>query len=354
MTELAPSGAEASVNARIAAALARHGLEGAAAPLEHARFEVREKWVRAWVRDGLHGRMDWLAKTLDPRTRPWEAWPWAKSFVVVKLPYDLPAPLPRGSRPEVAGYARQRDYHYRMDGKLKALEADLAREFEEMRSFRFCDDQHLPEIELALAAGLGWRGKHTLLLDRRGSAFHLGGLLLSLEGVEAPRPHPDHCGTCTACLDACPTGAFLEPGRIDAGRCLSHWNIEDRETSENQAAAAVRGEIFGCDLCQQACPWNRKAMTENVTAPRWPSTWEEWVTLCRPGGGFQSLFTKTPLRRSGRHKTLKVVLRALWNVDPDRARTLADGCLETETHVPLREWIQERLGASVDSRETPQ
>lgn len=343
MTERVPSGAEASVRARVSRILEHHGLEGGLAPLDPRRFEARAPRVRAWVAEGLHGRMEWLANTLESRIQPATAWPWAKSFLVVKLPYDLPTPIERGSRPEVAGYARQRDYHYRMDGKLKSIEADLEREFEGVRIFRFCDDQHLPEIELAVAAGLGWRGKHTLLLDRKGSAFHLGGLLLSLEDVDEPPPHPDHCGTCTACLDACPTGAFLEAGKIDAGKCLSHWNIEDRETSENHAASRVRGEIFGCDICQQVCPWNRKALTENVPPDRWPATWEGWTDLCKPGGGFQSLFTKTPLRRSGRHKTLKVVLRALWNIDPDRARTLAARSLETETHLPLVEWIRRRL-----------
>jgi len=332
-----------SVRERVSRILERHGLEWGLSPLDALPTEERESKVRAWIADGLHGTMEWLANTLEPRLHPQTQWPWAKSFLVVKLPYDLPAPVERGSRPEVAGYARLRDYHYRMEGKLKAIEADLHNEFENLRTFRFCDDQHLPEIELAVAAGLGWRGKNTLLLDRKGSAFHLGGMLLSLDGVEPAKIHPDHCGTCTACLDACPTGAFLEPGRIDAGKCLSHWNIEDRETSENDVAAAARSEIFGCDICQQTCPWNRKGLTENVYPERWPATWEGWADLCRPGGGFQSLFTKTPLRRSGRHKTLKVVLRTLWNNDPELARTLANRSLETETYPALVDWIRQRL-----------
>jgi 6-phosphogluconate dehydrogenase len=204
-------------------------------------------------------------------------------------------------------------------------------------------------VELAVQAGLGWRGKNTLLLDRAGSAFHLGGLLLSLDGVEAPAAHPDHCGSCTACLDACPTGAFLQPGVLDAGRCLSHWNIEDRETPEGPVAQAARGEIFGCDICQQACPWNRRALTENVPPEGWPRTWEDWVDITRPGGGFQSLFTKTPLRRSGRHKTRKVILRTLWNLDPELARGLAARAVGTETNEGLASWIRERL----EMAETP-
>ncbi len=348
MTHLVKEETPSATRGRVARVLESHGLEWGLAPLEKVGFEDRESKVRDWIDQGFHGSMAWLANSLEPRIRPWIEWPWAKSFLVVKLPYNLPQPIERGSRPVVAGYARGRDYHYRMDGKLKMIQADLEREFEGLQAFRFCDDQHLPEVELAVFAGLGWRGKNTLLLDRGGSAFHLGGLILSLEGVEAPPAHPDHCGACTACLNACPTQAILEPGKIDAGKCLSHWNIEDRETSENAASQAARGEVFGCDICQQVCPWNRKSLTENVLPDRWPSTWEEWVELCKPGGGFQSLFTKTPLRRAGRHKVLKVLLRSLWNLDPVRARTLAAHALETETYPALVAWIEKQMGSNAD------
>lgn len=341
-----------SIRERVSRVLERHALEWGLAPIERERFERRAGAVEEWIRSGRHAGMEWLARTAGPRTRPWEEWPWARSFLVVKLPYGLPAPLPRGSRPEIAGYARGRDYHYRMDGTLKAVRADLESEFPGLRCFQFCDDQHLPEAELAVAAGLGWRGKNTLVLTRRGSAFHLGGLLLSLEGVDPPREHPAHCGSCTACMDACPASAFDGPGLLDARRCLSHWSIEDRSTSEGPAAEAARSEVFGCDICQQACPWNRKAMTENVNPERWPSTWEEWVDVCRPGGGFQSLFTKTPLRRAGRHKFLKTLLRALGNSDPDMGRNLSSRALETETYPSLVEWLR-AAASGADSRDTP-
>lgn len=340
---------QASVRDDVARVMERHELEWGLAPLSALASTSREERVRAWLADGLHGSMDWLARSIESRIRPGDHWPWARSVLVVKLPYDLPVAVAPGSRPEIAGYARGRDYHYRLDGRLKAIASDLQARFPELRTFQFCDDQHLPEVELAILAGLGWRGKNTLLLTRNGSAFHLAGLLLSLEGVDAPPPHRDHCGSCTACMAACPTGAFLEPGRIDASRCLSHWNIEDRETTENVAARSARSEIFGCDICQQACPWNRKSLTENDLPERWPASWEEWVDLCRPGGGFQSLFTKTPLRRAGRHKMLRNLLRALWNTDPARAATLARRALETETYPALLEWLRSRLESGLSS-----
>ena len=349
MTESVANGFGSDLRSRFGRILAPFGLEWGLAPFDPSRFEPRAARLEDWFDRGLHGSMEWLRATRHARARPWLERPWAKSFLVLKLPYPLPSPVPRGHRPEVAGYARGRDYHYRMDGILKRIQSALEAEFAKLRSFRFCDDQHLPEVELAVQAGLGWRGKNTLLLDRAGSAFHLGGLLLSLDGVEAPAAHPDHCGSCTACLDACPTGAFLQPGVLDAGRCLSHWNIEDRETPEGPVAQAARGEIFGCDICQQACPWNRRALTENVPPEGWPRTWEDWVDITRPGGGFQSLFTKTPLRRSGRHKTRKVILRTLWNLDPELALGLAARAVGTETNEGLASWIRERL----EMAETP-
>lgn len=331
-----------SVSETIGRILKEHGVDGAIAPLERDPFRQREPLVRSWVASGAHGSMDWLANTLESRIAPWSQWPWAKSFLVILLPYGLPKPVARGVRPEVAGYARGRDYHYRMDGLLKRIQASCENQFPGLSSFRFCDDQHLPEVELGVQAGLGWRGRNTLLLTRNGSAFHLGGLLLSLDARSAP-PHPDHCGSCRACLDACPVGAISESGGLDARLCLSHWNIEDRETSEGPTARAALGEVFGCDICQQVCPWNRRCLVENTLPSGWPVSWEDWVALCRPGGGFQSLFTKTPLRRAGRHKSLKGLLRSLRNIEPEKARELSLKVLETETYRPLREWIESNL-----------
>jgi len=332
-----------SVRSALAAILEAHGLEGDVAPISRDRFASREPRVREWIDSGCHGTMSWLATSVEPRVAPWVEWPWAKSFVVVKLPYGLPTPGSSGASPRIAGYARGRDYHYRMEGILKKLQSELETAFPGSRSFRFADDQHLPEVEMGVQAGLGWRGRNTLLLTRHGSAFHLGGLLWSVDVDSFPPPHRDHCGTCSACVDACPTGALSTTGCLDARRCLSHWNIEDRATTEGIPAQAARGEVYGCDICQQVCPWNRGIQVEDALPPTWPVTWEEWVDLCRPGGGFQSLFTKTPLRRSGRHKTLKVLLRNLWNLSPSRARELSVRVLETETHQPLREWIRSTL-----------
>lgn len=332
-----------TLDALLSTAAAEMGLEGRAVPLHALDVGDREQRLRAWLDQGHHATMDWLRQSLSTRISPTSRWPWARSALVVLLPYALPAAEVASEAPLVAGYARSRDYHYRLDGLLKKLQQRVEELLPAIQSFRFCDDQPLPEVDLAVAAGLGWRGRHSLLLHRGGSAFHIGGLLLSVD-VPMPPSHPDHCGTCRACLDACPTNAITDNRTVRAEDCISHWNIEDRSTPEGRVAQAVNGEIFGCDLCQQACPWNRKAMGPAPYPDRWPTSWEAWVDLCRPGGGFQSVFTKTPLRRAGRHKLLKVVLRNLENIDRDRFLALCARALETETHPGLREWIGDKLG----------
>lgn len=300
----------------------------------------------------MHGGMEWYPASVPVRADPWKEWPWARSVLVVRIPYALPRPEPRGERPVVAGYARGVDYHERAGALLRAACGRLEEAFPGLRTRWFCDALPVQEVELAVLAGLGWRGRNGLLIDQRaGSAFHLGGILLSLEGVAAPERRPDRCGSCSACVEACPSRAILPDGVVDASRCLSQWNIESRGTPEGPAAEAVRGEIAGCDICQQACPWNRKVMTESVTPEGWPGSWEEWVELCMPRAGFQGLFRRTPLDRPGRAKILRVLLRALWNADRDRARPLLRAAAFAEDRPAIRGWARALLGADDPSGE---
>jgi len=288
--------------------------------------------------------MEWYPESVAARADPWKEWPWTRSVLAIRWGYDLPAPSGRDGEPRVAGYARRGDYHVPVAEALRAACALLAQEFPGLSTRWFCDALPVQETLLASLCGLGWKGRNTLLIDRkRGSAFHLGGILLSLEGVDRPSAHPDHCGTCTACLDACPPLAIDPRGFVDASRCLSQWNIEDRATPEGPAAETVRDEIFGCDICQQVCPWNRRALTESVQPDDWPATWEDWVHRCLPRSGFQATFRKTPLDRPGRAKVLRVLLRALWNVDRARAIPLLRATAFAEDRPEIRAWARERL-----------
>jgi len=244
--------------------------------------------------------------------------------------------------PVVAGYARVGEYHEYVSEALRAACRLLEDEFPGVRTRWFCDALPVQEVHLGVLCGLGWKGRNGLLIERsKGSAFHLGGILLSLEGVDVPPACPNHCGTCSACLDACPSRAIDPRGFVDASRCISQWSIEDRRTGEGAAAEAVRGEIFGCDICQQACPWNRKVMTDSVYPSEWPRSWEEWIQLALPRSGFQSRFHKTPLDRPGRAKVLRVLLRALWNVDRARALPLLRSVAFQEDRPEIRAWARE-------------
>ena len=339
MTESVASG---NAERRIGSALSWLDVPWAAAPLERGAWGDHAGRVDQWLAAGMHGSMDWIAGSAAGRREPWSEHPWARSCLVALMPCEIAACEPRGEAPVVAGYARERDYHHRAQGLLSRIADSLEREFPGLRSLRFCDELALPEVELAVRSGLGWRGRNSLLLTRQGSAHHVLGLLTDLEGIPPPPPHPDRCGSCTACIDACPSRAIAAPGLVDARLCLSHWNIEDRETSEGAAAAAARGEVFGCDICQSACPWNRK-VPRTPHPGEWPRGWAGWNRICAPGGGFQSLFGRTPLRRAGRHKVRKALLRSLWNVDPAEALAQSGLALLEESHPPLRTWLRSRI-----------
>lgn len=333
-----------SVRSRVARALEPLGLDWGLSPLAPEDLGGVDDRLGEWVGKGLHGGMSWYPGSAEVRADPWKEWPWTKSVLAIRWKYPLPAASPRDGEPVVAGYARKEDYHVVVGEALRAACALLEAEFGGLRTRWFCDALPVQEVELAALCGLGWRGRNTLLIDRRqGSGFHLGGILLSLDGVDRPAAHPDHCGTCTLCLDACPPSAIDPRGFVDAARCLSQWSIEDRSTPEGPAAASVRTEIFGCDICQQVCPWNRTHLVVPVAPDRWPETWEDWIERAQPRSGFQSTFRSTPLDRPGRAKVLRVLLRALCNVDPVRAKPLLRATAFAEDRAELRTWARETL-----------
>lgn len=228
-----------------------------------ARPAVTGDRLGRWLDAGMHGEMDYMARTRAERGDPSALLAGCRSVVAVAMSY-------RSSRPDsgsyaddgrvwVSRYAWGRDYHRVMKKKL----VRLGRWLEDRRpgcGWRACvDTAPILEREWAAAAGLGWIGKNTALLNRKlGSELFLGALLSDLELV-ADRPAPEHCGTCTVCLDACPTSAFLEPRVLDARRCVAYLTVEHRSEIPAEHAAGVGAMVAGCDICQEVCPWTRKA-----------------------------------------------------------------------------------------------
>jgi epoxyqueuosine reductase len=221
------------------------------------------RWSReliAWLEAGKHGSMSWLERNLETRLDPARLLPGAKCAIMVADLYtdrnnSIDPPL-EPCHGRIARYARGRDYHTVLKKRLHTL-ADRLREGHPGHDFRaFTDTAPILERELAHRAGLGWIGKHTLLIHPRlGSYFFLGGLLTTLDLATPTTPEPDHCGTCTRCIDACPTQA-ITPYSVDASRCISYLTIEHRAEVPSEFHAPIDDNLFGCDICQEVCPHN--------------------------------------------------------------------------------------------------
>lgn len=282
------------------------------------RPDLREKLAHA-LAAGWHGGMDWMAETKARRGAPRALWPEARSVVMVGMNYGPDHnPLETLDKPEVGNisvYARNRDYHELIKGRLKDLAGLLNRRTgAEVKVF--VDTAPVMEKPLAEAAGLGWQGKHTVLVSRAfGSWLLLGAIFTSAE-LPADRPHPESCGKCRKCLDICPTNAFPAPFRLDARRCLAYLNIEHKGPIPREFRILMGNRVFGCDDCLAVCPWNKfasvareaklKAKEELKAMPL-----SELVRL--DDAGFRKLFAGSPVKRLGHARFLRNVLIALGN-----------------------------------------
>ena len=226
-----------------------------AAALTNERAHLEE-----WLRRGYHGAMSWLAREPAQRADPRLVMPTARSIVVVALNYYTPhehADDPATGK--ISRYAWGDDYHEVVGGKLKALLAWIKEQWPEAEGKTCVDIQPLLDKAWAARAGLGWLGKHTNLITQDyGSWVFIGELLLNLELAYDTEQVEDHCGTCTLCIDACPTQAITEPYVVDANRCISYATIELRAPElPAEVADNLAGWLYGCDICQDVCPWNR-------------------------------------------------------------------------------------------------
>ena len=226
--------------------------------------EAAEAGLLAWLAAGFHGEMDYMARHGSKRSRPAELLPGTVSVITARLDYwpeaaDAGEILADPTRAYVSRYALGRDYHKLMRARLQQLASRIEAELGPFAHRVFSDSAPVLEVDLAARSGLGWRGKHSLLLTRgAGSTFFLGEIYMSLP-LPADAPVSAHCGTCTACLDACPTGAIVAPYRVDARRCISYLTIESKGSIPVELRPLIGNRVYGCDDCQLCCPWNGAA-----------------------------------------------------------------------------------------------
>jgi len=279
------------------------------------RAAAFERFIAA----GHHGDMDWLAREPARRTDPTALWSEVRSVIMLGVNYgpdqDPLAVLSARSRGAISVYARGDDYHDVIKKNLKTLARWLvARAGGDVKVF--VDTAAVMEKPLAEAAGLGWQGKHTNLVSSGfGSWLFLGAIYTTLD-LPADAPEQDHCGSCRACLDSCPTAAFPAPYRLDARRCISYLTIENKGPIPREFRKAMGNRIYGCDDCLAACPWNkfaregREAKIAARDALRAPAL-DDLARL--DDAAFRALFTKSPIKRIGRDRFLRNVLIAIGN-----------------------------------------
>jgi epoxyqueuosine reductase len=277
------------------------------------------KYFREFLDVGAHGDMDWLAHNPERRTDPRGLWPDVRSVIMLGVNYgpdeDPLAILKQRTRGAISVYAQGDDYHDVIKKRLKALARWLvAKVPSEVKVF--VDTAAVMEKPLAQASGLGWQGKHTNLVSREfGSWLFLGAIFTALD-LPDDEAEIDHCGTCRACLDICPTSAFPAPYKLDARRCISYLTIENKGPIPLEFRKSIGNRIYGCDDCLAVCPWNKFAQQgrETKLAARDELRSPELAELSRlDDAAFRARFTKSPVKRIGRDRFVRNVLIAIGN-----------------------------------------
>jgi epoxyqueuosine reductase len=271
-----------------------------------------------WLARGFAGEMAYMHRHAAARRHPAAILPQVRSVVMVGMNYRPQTPEPGpATRGKVARYARGADYHRVIRGKLKELLRRIQKTLPDCAGRAVVDTAPLLERDFARRAGLGWFGKNTMLLNKRlGSYFFIGALLLDQQ-LTPDAPHEaNHCGTCTACLDACPTSAFAEPGMLDSRRCISYLTIEMRGPVPHELRPGIGDWVFGCDVCQEVCPWNRKAppgQELGFIARPYLETFDAAEVLNMSEEDFRGRFQGTALMRAGRTGVLRNAAIVLGN-----------------------------------------
>lgn len=312
--------------------------------------------LKDFLRGGRHGDMEWMAQTAARRADPRKLMADARSVVMLGLSYapghDPLDALEAGSNAAISVYAKGRDYHDIIKGRLKELAGLLARRANADVKV-FVDTAPLMEKPLAAASGLGWQGKHTNLVSRtQGSWLFLGAILTNAD-LPANGAEADYCGSCRACLDICPTDAFPAPYQLDARRCISYLTIEHQGHIPAEFRKAIGNRVFGCDDCLAVCPWNKFAQRGRETklharAESDNPPLEELLGL--DDKAFRSRFAGTPVKRNGRARFLRNCLIAAGNSkDPGLVHWVR--CLLVDDSVLVRAMAVWALGQLADGQE---
>ncbi|WP_310451582.1 tRNA epoxyqueuosine(34) reductase QueG [Sulfuritalea sp.] len=316
--------------------------------------------LEAWLAAGCHGEMDYMAAHAtakgNKRALPAELVPGTRSIVTARMNYrsasaNSAAALADGERAFISRYALGRDYHKLLRSRLQQLADRITQEIGEFAYRAFTDSAPVMEIGLAQNGGLGWRGKHTLLLERdAGSYFFLGELFTEL-ALPPDAPVTDHCGSCTACIAACPTQAIVAPYRVDARLCISYLTIELKSSIPEALRPLLGNRIYGCDDCQLACPWNRFAplTREGDFAPRHGLDRATLVELFAwEESDFNERLAGSPIRRIGYERWLRNIAVALGNAPTGDEVLNALRSRADHASGPVREhvaWALRRHGA---------
>jgi len=303
----------------------------------------------AWLAAGYAADMEWMGRRLDERLDPGAVLPGARTVIALAIPYHRPATEPASA---IARYARGRDYHYAHRDRMKALRKRLLALDPTVETYAAVDTGMAMEKVWAERAGLGWIGKNGCLINTKlGSWLTLSVMFVDRAVDTYDRPHDQRCGACTLCLGACPTNAFAAPGVVDARRCLSYQSIENRGEVPEALRPEFRERVFGCDVCQEVCPWNARELPEGDArfSPRPLASLSPAEIAALPPADFQRLAAGMALARAQYDGLRRNALYAIGGA-PERADSAARTVVETLVGDPspvvadAARWARDRLG----------
>ncbi len=264
-------------------------------------LEEEASGLEQWLKHGYHGDMKWMENHFDERLDPRKLMPGAKSVISVLLNY-FPEESQEAGTPKISKYAYGRDYHKVIRGKLKRMLQGIHEEIGEVHGRGFVDSAPVMDRAWARRSGLGWIGKHSLLLSKKsGSFYFIGELIVDLE-LDPDGPSTDHCGSCTACMDACPTQAIIAPTVVDSNKCISYLTIEYKKALPSEFQNKMDQWVYGCDTCQDVCPWNRFSKPHqepdfNLREAIGKNGWQEWEEITHEL--WEEIMQGSAIRRTG-------------------------------------------------------